>query len=183
VGNNAFDPAATFLIQRQTVTGSPASITFSSIPSTYKHLQIRGISRDFYSASQAAFNVLMRFNNDSGTNYTDHRIWGTGSGVSAYGSTGSSSIVIPYSSSSSNSSNTTAYGASICDILDYTSTTKNKTVKIFSGFDFNTASADYRVSLNSGLWLNTNAITTITLLPGVTAFNAGTTFALYGMKG
>jgi hypothetical protein len=80
-------------------------------------------------------------------------------------------------------STASTFGASIISIQDYASTTRNKTVRGFSGSEANTASANFYVVLNSGLWLNTSAITSITMLPGQTAFKAGSTFALYGIKG
>jgi hypothetical protein len=70
------------------------------------------------------------------------------------------------------------------DIHDYASTTKNKTVRQFTGTDTNSsASGAFRLGLGSGLWMSSSAITTVSILPGGTAHAAGTTFALYGIKG
>ena len=60
-GNAAYDPAATFLIQRTTLS-STGTVTFTSIPQTYKHLQIRFLAR--HSAS-GNINGLVRLNGSS----------------------------------------------------------------------------------------------------------------------
>jgi hypothetical protein len=165
-------------IASATGTGSSNTITFSSIPSTYKHLQIR------FNAKTASISdtPIMRFNSDSGSNYALHNLQGQGSAASASGGTGYSFVFV----------STLAAGTSptypmvvISDIIDYASTTKNKTVRNFVGMDNNNsepANGLGSVVLQSGLWLNTNAISSITI--SVTAnFTTDSTFALYGIKG
>lgn len=166
-----------------TVTASviSTSLTFSSIPSTYKHLEIRGIARDTI-VSTTPVGVKMQFNGDTGANYARHNIRGDGANVLAQGNTGFDNIAMS-SGSMDATTNSAIYGASIISIIDYASTTKNKTVRSFNGSDANNASANYQVVLNSGLWLSTAAISSITMLPGQVSFAAGTTFALYGIKG
>jgi len=164
-----------------TASGGETSFTFSSIPSTYQHLEIRGINRDTIALSGAA-GVNLQFNNDTGANYGRHWLLGDGANVSAGANTGFDAIYL-IGGSIKGSSTSSTFGASIISIHDYASTTKNKTVRAFTGSDANTASANFYVVLNSGLWLDTSAITSIKLLPGQTAFAAGTTFALYGIKG
>jgi len=80
----------------------------------------------------------------------------------------------------SGSSNTTTYGVMILDIIDYTSTSKYKTLRMVSGGDVNGTGGV--VSLDSALWLSTSAITSLTIKADYTAFASGTTFALYGIK-
>jgi len=175
-GNTAYDPAATWLIQRVAGTGSAGNITFSSIPQTYKHLQIRVTSRDTGTASVA----YMRLNSDSGTNYSLHRLTGTGSAVTASGFASQTEVVLTYiATDSSYAAN--IMGVGLVDIHDYASTTKNKTVRYFCGRDNN--STNGQISLQSSVWLSTSAITSITLIPGGTAFSTTSTFALYGMVG
>lgn len=164
-----------------TAAGGETSLTFSSIPSTYEHLEIRGIARDTIALNSAA-GVNLRFNGDTGANYVRHWMRGDGTSASAGGNTGFDSMNF-IGGSIGDSSTASAFGASIISIHDYKSTTKNKTVRGFSGSDANTASSNFYVVSNSGLWLNTSAITSITILPGQTAFKAGSTFALYGIKG
>jgi len=154
-------------IQNYTPTGT-GTVTFSSIPSTYKHLQIRG---QIISADTDAYAI--RLNSDTGTNYVRHRLIGTGSGVSASGTTAANQIVI------SNGTDTFP-SPFILDIHDYVSTTSNKTIRAFQGIDQNTAG---NVGLYSGLWLNTNAITSITVRLNSGNYSSGTTMSLYGIKG
>jgi hypothetical protein len=73
------------------------------------------------------------------------------------------------------------YGVAIVDILDYANTSKNTTTRVLSGWDNNGSGI---VSFNSGLWVNTAAVNSITLRQGEgTQFASNTTAALYGIKG
>jgi len=73
-------------------------------------------------------------------------------------------------------------GASIIDILDYTNTSKYTTAKTLNGYDTNNVATGY-VSLMSGVWMNTAAITRIDLSINGDPFTSDSTFALYGIKG
>lgn len=180
-GNSAYDPAATFLIARVTAAGGETSITFSSIPQTYKHLQIRIMSKDTYSTSALTSQNLIQLNGDTAANYAYHSLTGNGSTVSAAGTT-SASQMIAFGNIDSATGQTSTFGAAIVDIHDYTAT-KNKTIRTLSGANWNTTSTNQRIALTSGLWLNTAAVTSITINKDLTAFAAGTTFALYGFTG
>lgn len=152
-------------------SGGVASFTFSSIPSTYKHLQIRHIV-----AANPASNPVMRFNGDTSSNYNWHYLQGDGSSASS-GTTGSSTTSIlagvPPTS--------TYFQAGIIDILDYADTNKYKTTRWFEGSDQNGSG---QIGLFSGLWRNTSAINSITLGTGSTnLLLEKSTFALYGIKG
>ena len=163
-------------------TGSAGNITFSSIPATYKHLQIRYISKDTSTAGDTILNPEIRFNSDSGSNYAYHEIRGNGSGVDANrGATQTKIIIMGSSLREVSASN--IFGVAIVDIQNYSSTTQNKTLRYFSGIDTNNGAAGQRVSLGSGLWINTAAITSIEIIPGVSNFTTTSTFALYGIKG
>jgi len=159
-------------------TGSSGTITFSSIPSTFKHLQIRAITRN----SSTQIYPIIRPNNDSNTaNYTLHQLYGNGTAATAYGSatgsfTGAYSI---YGATSNQQAN--VMGAGIVDILDYGSTTKYKTIRSLSGFDDNNASTGY-IFVGSSLWLSTSAITSITIAYLTDNFTSSSIFALYGIK-
>jgi hypothetical protein len=158
----------------QTVTvgsGGQATVTFSSIPSTFKHLQIRGISR-----TATTENTIMRFNGDSTSSYRSHFLFGDGS------STGSGDFVFYTHNYLGNSTSTANVPtAFVIDILDYTSTNKNKTTRTLMGFDTNGAGV---VQLLSGLWMNSaSAVNQITLSINTTNFAQYSQFALYGIKG
>lgn len=159
--------------------GGASSIDFTSIPGTYTHLQIRGIARTNRSDnSETTF--ALRFNSDGGSNYAYHRLIGDGSSASASGA-GSSSYAYLYAGAAGAQAGTNTFGASIWDILDYTSTAKNKTVRYLGGLDNNGSG---RITLGSGLWLNnTTAISSIAITTdGSYNFTQYSTFALYGIR-
>jgi hypothetical protein len=168
----------------QTVTvgaGGAANVTFSSIPSTYKHLQIRGIAR----GSRATYgndNLNIQFNSDTGSNYSWHKLQGNGSTVSA-GSVNSSTRMVANALAGSGAP-TNTFSAHILDILDYANTNKNKTLRGLDGVDINgtVAGEGGVIELHSGSWMNTAAVTSITLFAGDPNFVQYTTFALYGIK-
>lgn len=179
VGNAAYDPGATFFISRFTATGGETTITLSSIPQTYSHLQLRCITKDTYTGSNGAQELGIRFNGDSGNNYAAHRLQGNGSAVSASG--GASQGIIdrsPIMDVYGNLAN--YYGAAIIDIHNYASTTQYKTVRAFTGADMN---GDGKIALASGLWMSTAGITSIAITGFISGAGAGSTFALYGMVG
>lgn len=169
-------------IATMTASGGETSLSFTSIPQTYVALQIRGINKAA-GTSGGLIAADITVNGDTGNNYTLHRIYGTGSAVAAGGyatSSGSRMMVFGYTS---NASYANMFGAAIIDINDYASTTRYKTLRAFSAADSNSSIGE--IHLESSLWTNTNAITSLTLTQqsGYGGFAAGTTFALYGIKG
>jgi hypothetical protein len=156
------------------------TLTFSSIPSDFKHLQIRGFARTS-NAVQVAGAMILRANSDTGSNYAQHSLYGNGSSAIASGSASTTSIDI-HSQIPGDSSTASTMGVMIIDILDYGSTTKNKTVRSFWGADANTASTNWRVGINSGVWMNTSAITSLTIVFPANPYGADNSFALYGIK-
>ena len=161
-------------------SGGSSSISFSSIPNTYKHLQIRGIARNTGGTTTFELTTI-QFNSDTSTaNYAIHQLRGDGSTAAAIGyGTGTVGYGIAgYNASGGNTAG--IFGTTIIDILDYTNTSKYKTIRSLNGWDKNGAG---NVSLASSLWLNTNAITSITL--GDQSYNLAqySSFALYGVKG
>ena len=155
--------------------GGSATITFSSIPATYTHLQIRYIARDSRTNTNSDF--TLRFNSDTANNYNTHDLASNGSVASTGGATNSSSILIANMSGNTATANT--FGAGIVDILDYINTNKYKTVRSLGGHDNN---GNGFVMLTSGAWRNTVAVTSITLIPLVANFRQYSSFALYGIK-
>lgn len=164
-----------------TINGNgSASVTFSSIPSTYTSLQIRAIVRDTATATGTDY-LHVRFNSDTGSNYARHHLLGTGATVSATGSASASFIRIEGTVLTGSLSGS-GVGAFLIDLHDYASTTRNKTLRSFSGASLNDTVGE-KIALTSGLWMNTNAITSITLTAGYTGFSTASSFALYGIKG
>ena len=163
-----------------TLTASSSTISFTSIPQTYKSLQIRGIARSTAASNFADF-LKINFNTDTGANYTAHWLYdATPSNVGAVGQTSLTSFTTQ-TGAVTNNSTSNLYGASIIDIIDYASTSKNKTVKVFAGADQNNTDQD-ALELTSGLWVSTAAITSIQIQTGRAA-NFNGSFALYGIKG
>ena len=161
-------------------SGGSATVTFSSIPATYTHVQIRAITRNSYGSTVTTGNGTVRFNSDTGNNYALHQLRGTGAAASA---TAISSTSVMYGFSDiGGTSVTNFFGAGIMDILDYSNTNKYKTIRVLTGSDGNTTNDDW-LYLASGLWQNTNAITTITLASSSGNYAQYSQFALYGIKG
>ena len=161
--------------------GGAASITFSSIPTTYTHLQLRMLIRtnrsDFYLDY-----LKITYNSDSGANYTTHHLAGDGSAstIGAYGAASQNFTQVLRLAGSNSPSLANTFGVAVVDILDYANTNKYKTLRNIGGVDFNGSG---ELGLYSGLWMNTSAINTITLtVGGGTLINQYSTIALYGVK-
>ena len=156
-------------------SGGQSTITFSSIPSTYTHLQIRYIMR-----SDSGGYGKITFNSDTtGSNYYTHNLAGGGtsaSGTSFAGSSYSAALFEVYGIIT----NANIFTGGVLDILDYTSTSKNKTFRVLEGYDTNGGGV---VEVGSGLWSATPAaINRIDLAISSGAFQQYSQFALYGIK-
>jgi hypothetical protein len=165
VATNSYFPIASYTVP----SGGQATVTFAGIPQTYSHLQLRMSTKDNTGlASQS-----IRINGDTGSNYAYHRLYGEGSTANASGVASVDLAIIGISS--------TQFGSTIMDFLDYRDTNKYKTIKSFSGFDNNGSGW---VGFWSGLWMNTNAITSIKLQTGAgsQSWTEYSTFALYGVN-
>lgn len=175
VGNPYFVPSSYESIASTSPT-SGTSITFSSIPSDYKHLQIR------YSIITGAYEYIrFRLNGDTGSNYTSHILWARDNGsVGAEGYTAAGSGLI-YSNNIEGTTDTYP-NVGIIDILDYANTSKYKTLRTFAGDDNNgQINPRSMIQLSSNAWLSTSAVNSFTLITGTYA--TGTTISLYGVKG
>lgn len=151
--------------------GGASDVQFTSIPSTYAHLQIRFISK-----ISAGDDVVMRFNGDTANNYRNHILYGDGSSaIAGVPFTNAYSAAALYYTSS-----TASVAAGVIDVLDYTSTNKNKTMRFLGGYDNNGSG---NIDFASALWFKTpEAITSITLKPVSASFSQYSHFALYGIK-
>jgi hypothetical protein len=162
-----FESIATYIVG----SGGEASVTFNSIPSTFKHLQIRAFTG--VSASMAAY---IRFNGDSTNSYASHVLEANG-GAAAFGGGGPGSAIYFAEQNDANS-----YGISVVDIADYSSTTKFKSVKALAGYQNNGSGG--RIRLAGGSWQNSaSPISSIVLAPSAGVWNQGSHFALYGIRG
>jgi hypothetical protein len=180
-GNSTILPGSYESIQTVTVgAGGSASITFSSIPSTYTHLQIRAIARNNDSSGGLSF-MRAKLNSDSTSgNYRGHYLYGSGSSASA-GDVAGASSGLPCGYSAGNTNTASTFAATVLDILDYANTSKNKTTRALTGADFNDTSGG--LTFVSGLYMITNAISSIEIVSSVgTGFVQHSSFALYGIR-
>lgn len=168
----AFESIAT-----TTLSTSTATIAFSSIPETYKHLQVRYLAR----TDRAAFEdiVLVRFNSDTGSNYSRHYLYGDGASSGSGGAASQTYILTDGCTGASTTAS--VFGCGVLDVFDYANTNKYKTLRGLTAYDRNGGGL---IVANSGNWRSTSAITAIT----ITSFNSAnfvqySSFALYGVKG
>jgi hypothetical protein len=157
----------------QVGSAGASTVSFSSIPSTYTHLQVR-----FMNFGQSSTAQYFRLNGDTGGNYARHLLVTGGSTVNAYAA---ASVNELWPISGLNTSSFPAVG--IVDILDYKNTSKYKTTRTLGGISNNGGVTNNEIGLSSGLWMNTNAITSITFFPLSGNFTQYSSFALYGIKG
>ena len=180
ISGNLFAPSGAYdSIATTTLSTATASVTFSSIPATYTHLQIRYIAK----TSRAAVNdyAKLEINADTTTsNYRSHTL--NGDGGSAYAGTTANAIEI---GGFPGNTNADMFGIGVLDFLDYANTNKYKTIRTLSGFNQNSATAATQwIGLDSGLWMSSSAITSIKITPGTGPnFVTYSSFALYGIKG
>ena len=168
-------------IATTTLTTSTATVTFSSIPATYKHLQIRMISKESGTGTGGP-NVVASLNSDTTyTNYRSHYLNGDGSSASSGEVQAGGYFCLVGNTVTSNASYTNMFGVMVVDILDYANTSKYKTLRCLWGHDRNGTG---EVGLDSSLWMNTAAITSISFsIVGGPNFVQYSQFALYGIKG
>ena len=165
-------------------SGGSSSVTFSSIPGTYTHLQLRCISRSDFNSSSID-SLAIRFNSDTGSNYSYHSI--TGNGASAISDAASSVVAGVLGGEPSNTHTSGIFGGYVVDILDYSNTNKYTTIRTLGGVDTNnTGTEKGEIRLQSALWRNTDAVSSI-VLQSSGGFTRGfvqySHFALYGIKG
>ncbi len=168
---SAFDALASIIL-----TATAASVTFAGIPVGYRHLQVRSTARQDTGTLNQTY---MRFNGDTGTNYSSHTLVGDGSAASTAGSGGANQPFFTIAVKPGSSQTSGVFGAVITDVLDYAVIGKNKTARSLAGVDVNGSGYAW---FASGAWYNTAAISTITLVTETGNFTVGSTFTLYGVK-
>ena len=177
VNPTAFDSIETFVVG----SGGSASITFSSIPATYKHLQIRCLMRG--TTSSNTVDILMRFNGDTSSKYTGTQLYGDGSGTAAHaglaGGVAGINAYPFYTMADTGAANT--FGPGVLDIIDYTNTSKYKVWKSLEGYE--ASGTDGLILLRQGSYIDTTAISSISLTPDAGSFKENSRFALYGIRG
>jgi len=145
-----------------TLASSAASVTFSSIPATYRDLVLVMSG----TTSVGATDVSLRFNSDTGSNYSRVVMYGLSGSAASTSSTNTSLFI--------GNNQTTSQFNVVASIMDYSAADKHKTVLSRSN------QADGLVGAWAGRWANTAAITSVEARVAVT-FVAGTTLSLYGV--
>lgn len=150
-----------------TLTGTAASVTFSSISQLYRDLVLVA---DIGATSSDALNC--RINGDTGANYNYVVAYGTGTATGSY--SGSSQTLLGLSGYENGVLNTSRTMLQV-SFQDYSATNKHKTLLTRLNL------ASDRTWMNAGRWASTSAITSFVIYPGSGSFTAGTTMALYGV--
>ena len=171
---NSYESIQTYVVG----SGGQSTVSFTVIPSTYKHLQIRYLAK-FTGTSIDYTQPYLQFNSDTSSSSPNHALYGVGSnpaGASYFSATGNYLSWAP----DSRAGYANMFGNGVVDVLDYANTSKNKTIRTLGGFDSNGGNG--LVGLTSAAWLSTSAISTIDVKSSGT-FAQYSSFALYGIKG
>jgi hypothetical protein len=160
-------PTGTYIaLADLTLSTGDSSITFSSIPASYRDL------------------VLIVSGTSTGGGFFAMRLNSSATGYSRVAMAGNGSTTISYTAGSTEFIDTGfAIGANnsfvhIANFMDYSATDKHKTVLVRGNTPQNTANQP--IAAGAFRWANTNAVTSIEVFMGNT-FNSGTTFTLYGI--
>lgn len=154
-------------IATQTLGSATATVTFSSIPSTYTDL----VLVCNFGASSAGQDFTFRFNGDTNSNYSDTRIYGNGTSAVSNRNTSATRIT-----ADSVGVSTSLQVTDIIQVINYSNTTTYKTALV------RVADAAKSTEATVGLWRNTAAITSIDLAMTSGNLLSGSTFSLYGIK-
>ena len=169
--------AAYELLESVALSSSASSVTFSGLGaySGYKHLQIRMIAGCAAGFDSSGY---LELNGDSTASYSHHRLQGSGSIVSS--DAGSSDTYILIQAMLSSNAYPNEFAAGVLDVLDFSSSSKNTTIRALHGHK---GTGSQKVSLSSGAYLNTDAITSLTVGgAGGNSMRAGSRFSLMGIK-
>jgi trimeric autotransporter adhesin len=167
-----------------TPSAGTTGISFNSIPQTYKSLQIRAIaSADTGSPSAYPIGSVIGINGAGSANFAGHSLFTQTGSVYATGNTSGTYAGIFLYSGVADVGNANYVTGLIIDIIDYSSTTKNKTLRAVMGVDTNGVTTGSTIAMSSGVYLQTTAVTSLSIQWGGSPCRAGTTFALYGIKG
>jgi hypothetical protein len=168
------------LISSQTLGSSAASVTFSSIPSTYTDLVLRTSVRE--STSAQADDIYIVFNGNTSSVYSYTYINASNATVSSSNSVtqGAPSTSVTFSDTSEGTSYTAnTFASGELYIPNYTSTS-SRPISSVGMTENNNAQAG--MQLNAILYRGTSAITSMALTLGSGSFAQYSTFALYGIK-
>lgn len=165
------------LIATQVLSSAASTVTFSSIPQGFKHLQIRIVART-NTTGFTATDVFMEFNSSTSGYYKRHSLLGAGTSVSSNGDSTTTHAHAGFITT--NFQPTSIFGNSIIEVLDYSSSSKNTTIRGLNGY---AQAGNNFLQFFSSLWANTAAVNSIKLDAVQGDFITGSRFSLYGFKG
>jgi hypothetical protein len=172
-GAGAYD-----LLETTILDSDASSVEFTGLDAytDYKHLQIRAVARTDRASAGAI--LQLRFNADSGSNYARHSLTGDGSAVTSFGVANDSKTDLARVAAASSVAD--AFGSLVADILDFSSASKNTTLKSFNaGFG-----APGSLYLSSGGYFITDPITSLEIFDAdANNIVSGSRFSLYGIRG
>jgi hypothetical protein len=162
-----------------TCVGAETSVDFTSINQSYQHLEIRYVARG--GSSGASYNdIFMQMNGVTSANYSDMYQGGDGGTLFAGGGT-TGLTRMRAGLQTQNGLTAGIFGCGLIRIPNYTSTTSYKIQRAECGWS-STGQTGTLIQFGGGLWVNTNAVTSLSLIPGDGSWIAGSTFSLYGIK-
>lgn len=173
-------PLGLSFISETVLSGTAASVTFSSIPQIYRHLRLIIQARTSVAAETDL--VLLRFNGDSGANYDVQVLAINAATLTGVAARGNTSIGLGRAeganSRADNFSPTQGW------VYGYALTNREKWANgLSASFGDVSADADLREEYRTGRWRNTAVITSLTLLPNTGPnFVSGSIFQLYGLR-
>lgn len=163
-------PATYEPIATQTLGSAAATVTLSSIPSTYTDLVLVISAR--MTGGGGASAIQAQFNSDTASNYSFTLINGDGSSATSARASSQTQAAVGLATDTANE-----WATSIVQVMNYGNTTTYKTVLARAGI------ASDRVRTLVSLWRSTSAVNRIDLINnGATTFVVGSTFTLYGIK-
>ena len=166
------------LISSNILASDTASITFSSIPSTYTDLVLRYSARLYTDGTSARYPFYIGFNGSSGTAHSDTVLRGNGASAASFRSTSSPGLPDNPATAELSTANTFASGELY--IPSYT-VSQYKPSNLFGVNENNTSSET--MYANAGLYSSNTAVTSLVLFNSSTyTFVSGSSFYLYGIK-
>jgi hypothetical protein len=159
-------PSALIPIAWQSLSSTAATVTFNSIPGTYRDLVL--VIEGWVTSRTSQILVL-----NSDTTYTNYYfVYAQGSGTSAISGSGNS-----YSTNEVFENSSTNRAVMRLQLMDYSATDKHKSVLIRAD-NANPNGTEMRAMR----WANTAAVTSLTMTTTSTTWGANTSFALYGVS-
>lgn len=168
-------PVATTLLG-----ASAASIVFSAIPGTWRHLYVVVSARG--TNASTFVNVTLRINGDSAGNY-DYQVMSasgaSGSALTAgqsYGVTALSLAGVPAASGTAS-----RFGPFDVWVPNYAATDQQKSVLMTNTRIYDSTAANFASQQVAGWWRSSAAVSSLTLAPLTGSFASGTRATLYAL--